>query len=200
MRVRQCHGGGCALQVLLSLSRVIDALNDRVGRLTYWLVLAMTVISAANALMRYGINWSSNGLLEIQWYLFSAVFLLGAGYAMLKNAHVRIDVVASRLSHRATAWIEIVGIVVFLLPVCWIFLQFGWSMFMEAWTSKEMSTDAGGLIRWPVKFLVPLGFALLTLQALSELVKRIAFLRGIGEWDPYGSAERAAHAAAEAEK
>jgi TRAP-type mannitol/chloroaromatic compound transport system permease small subunit len=188
------------VQVLLSLARGVDALNAGIGRMTYWLVLVMTVISAANALMRYGVNWSSNGLLEIQWYLFSAIFLLGAGYAMLTNAHVRIDVVASRLSHRATAWIEIVGIVVFLLPACWIFLQFGWGMFMDAWTSKEISTDAGGLIRWPVKLLVPLGFALLTLQALSELVKRIAFLRGIGEWDPYGKAERAAHAAAQAEQ
>jgi TRAP-type mannitol/chloroaromatic compound transport system permease small subunit len=180
------------LESLLSLSRLVDAANDRIGRFTYWLVLAMTVISALNALMRYGINWSSNGLLEIQWYLFSGVFLLGAGYAMLKNAHVRIDVVAGRLTPRTTAWIEVIGIVVFLLPVCGIFLLFGWSMFMDAWTSREMSTDAGGLVRWPVKLLVPVGFALLTLQALSELVKRVAFLRGIGEWDPYGTAERVA--------
>lgn len=175
------------MHFLLSVSRLIDAVNDRVGRVAYWLVLVMTLISAGNAISRYGLNVSSNAWLEIQWYLFSGVFLLGAGYAMLKNAHVRIDVIASRLPPRVTAWIEIVGIVVFLGPVCWIFLDFGWAMFYESYASGEISTDAGGLVRWPVKALVPLGFALLALQALSELIKRIAFLRGLAEWNPYGA-------------
>lgn len=175
------------MQFLLAISRLIDAVNERIGRFAYWLVLVMTLISAANALSRYGLNVSSNAWLEIQWYLFSAIFLLGAGYAMLKNAHVRIDIVAARLSPRTTAWIEIIGIVVFLAPVCWIFLDFGWAMFYESFAMKEMSTDAGGLLRWPVKLLVPLGFGLLALQALSELIKRVAFLRGMAEWNPYGA-------------
>ncbi len=175
------------MNVLLSVSRLIDAANERIGRFAYWLILVMVLISAGNAVSRYGLNLSSNAWLEIQWYLFSAVFLLSAGYVMLKNAHVRIDIIASRLPPKVTAWIEIVGIVVFLGPVCWIFLDFGWAMFQDAYVSGEMSTDAGGLIRWPVKLLVPLGFALLALQALSELIKRIAFLRGMAEWNPYGA-------------
>jgi TRAP-type mannitol/chloroaromatic compound transport system permease small subunit len=175
------------MRFLLSVSRLIDAVNERVGRFSYWLILLMVLISAGNAVSRYGLNRSSNAWLEIQWYLFSAVFLLGAGYVMLHNGHVRIDVVASRLRPKVTAWIEIIGIVVFLAPVCWIFLDFGWAMFHTSYASGEMSTDAGGLIRWPVKILVPIGFGLLALQALSELIKRVAFLKGLAEWNPYGA-------------
>ncbi len=174
------------MRPLLALARAIDALNNRIGRATCWLVLIMALISSANAVSRYGFSVTSNAWLEIQWYLFSAVFLLAAGYVLLHNAHVRIDVVASRLSVRTLAWIEIVGIVAFLLPTCLIFLKFGWDMFVSSWLDNEISADAGGLIRWPVKILVPIGFALLLLQALSELIKRVAYLRGHLPWNPHG--------------
>jgi TRAP-type mannitol/chloroaromatic compound transport system permease small subunit len=122
---------------------------------------------------------SSNALLEVQWYLFSAVFLLGAGYALLKNAHVRIDFVASHLSRRMVHWIEIVGILVFLLPLCVMLIDLSWSLVLNAWVSGEMSQNAGGLIRWPVYLLLPSGLALLLLQGIAELIKRIAYLRGV---------------------
>lgn len=174
------------MKLLLALARAIDALNDRVGRATCWLILIMALISSANAVSRYGFSVTSNAWLEVQWYLFSAVFLLAAGYVLLHNAHVRIDVVAARLPVKALAWIEIVGIVAFLLPTCLIFLKFGWDMFVSSWIDNEISVDAGGLIRWPVKILVPIGFALLLLQALSELIKRVAYLKGHLPWNPHG--------------
>lgn len=175
------------MQVALALMRGIDAVNDRVGRMVYWLILLMALISSANAISRYGFNISSNAWLEIQWYLFSAVFLLGAGYAMLKNAHVRIDLVSSRFSDRTNAWIDTVGYVAFVIPMCLVFMSFGWDMFWTSWAGNEISTDAGGLIRWPVKLLVPIGFTLLLAQAISELIKRIGFLRGRYDWSPHGS-------------
>ncbi len=174
------------MQSLLPISRSIDALNERVGRLCYWLILIVVLISAGNAVSRYGFSASSNAWLEIQWYLFSAIFLLGAGYVLRHNGHVRIDVVGARLPKKVAAYIEIGGILLFLLPTCWIFLRFGWDMFYESWVANEISTDAGGLIRWPVKILVPIGFLLLTLQSLSELIKRVAFLQGRMDWNPYG--------------
>lgn len=171
----------------LALSRAIDALNGRVGRAVGWLVLLTTLISAGNAVSRYGFNVSSNAWLEVQWYLFSAIFLLGSGYALLTNAHVRIDLVAVRLRRRTNAWIDVVGIVVFLIPTCLVFLKFGWDMFYDSYARGEISADSGGLVRWPVKVLVPVGFLLLLLQALSELVKRIAYLRGKVPWDGLGN-------------
>jgi TRAP-type mannitol/chloroaromatic compound transport system permease small subunit len=138
------------------------------------------VISAANAVARKAFNFGSNAFLEIQWYLFAAVFLLGAGYTFLKNAHVRIDVVAGKLSMRTRIFIDIAGIVIFLLPLCAFMIGSSWPVVKGAYLSGEMSSNAGGLIRWPVYALVPAGFALLGLQALAELVKRIAFLRGLG--------------------
>lgn len=164
----------------LSLSRLIDTISTWAGKLTMWLILATTLISAGNALVRKAFNQSSNSLLEIQWYLFAAVFLLGAGYGFLKNSHVRIDFISSKLSDRARNWIDVVGILVVLFPFCAICIALGWPFFMGALTSGEMSTNAGGLIRWPVYGLIPLGFALLMLQAVSELIKRIAFLTGNG--------------------
>ncbi len=163
---------------MLKLSHGIDWLNDRVGHLVRWLVLAAVLISAGNAIIRKAFNISSNAFLEIQWYLFSAVFLLGAGYAFLRNVHVRIDFISSKLSKRTNAWIDAAGIVVFLIPLCTILIWLSWPLFTKAWTSGETSQNAGGLIRWPVYALVPLGFGLLLLQAVSELIKRIAFLRG----------------------
>ncbi len=168
------------MQVLLKLSRLIDSLSSRVGWLTMWLILATTVISAGNAIVRKAFGTSSNGLLEIQWYLFAAVFMLGAGYGFLKNSHVRIDFIAARLSPRARNWIDVGGILLVLIPFCGICIALSWPMFTQAYTSGEMSQNAGGLVRWPVIGLMPLGFALLLLQALSELLKRVLFLTGQG--------------------
>ncbi|MGZ9006165.1 MAG: TRAP transporter small permease subunit [Burkholderiales bacterium] len=165
--------------VLLAASQFVDRLNERIGRTVSWLVLAAVLISAANAVMRYSVNVSSNAWLEIQWYLFSAIFLLAAGWALLRNAHVRIDVITARLSPRARAWIDILGTVLFLMPMALLILYLSWAMFMQSYAGHEMSSDAGGLVRWPVKLLIPAGFGLLVLQGASEIVKRIAFLRGI---------------------
>lgn len=164
---------------LLRLSRLIDGLTRLVGKTTLWLVLAASLISAANAVMRKAFNISSNAYLEIQWYLFAAVFLLGAGYVLMQNAHVRIDVVANKLKMRTRILIDIIGIVVFLLPMCWFMIEFSWPLVRNAFVSGEVSSNAGGLIRWPVYAMVPAGFALLALQAISELIKRIAFLQGL---------------------
>lgn len=165
---------------LLSLSRLIDKISTVVGKFTMWLILATTLISAGNALVRKIFNQSSNGLLEIQWYLFAAVFMLGAGYGFLKNSHVRIDFVSTKLTDRARNWIDVLGILFVLFPFCVITISLGWSFFLQAYASGEMSQNAGGLIRWPAYSLIPLGFALLMLQGLSELIKRLAFLQGKG--------------------
>jgi TRAP-type mannitol/chloroaromatic compound transport system permease small subunit len=167
------------MQRLLYASRLIDSLNQRIGNSILWLILVVVLISAGNALVRKVFQISSNALLEVQWYLFSAVFLLGAGYALLKNAHVRIDFVASHLSRRTVHWIEIVGIMVFLLPLCFMLIHLSWPLVLNAWVSGEMSQNAGGLIRWPVYLLLPAGLALLLLQGISELIKRVAYLRGV---------------------
>ena len=166
------------MNLLLAFSRGIDAVNERVGRLTMWLVLASVLISAINAIVRKAFNIGSNAFLEIQWYLFAAVFMLGVGHVMLKNAHVRIDFISSRLSKRTNAIIDAVGIVIFTIPLSVIMIDLGWPLFVQAFKSGEMSQNAGGLIRWPVLLLVPLGFAILLAQAVSELIKRIAFVRG----------------------
>jgi TRAP-type mannitol/chloroaromatic compound transport system permease small subunit len=168
------------LKHLLTLSRIIDAFNQRVGHIVMWLVLAAVLISAGNAIMRKAFNLSSNAYLEIQWYLFSAVFLLGAGYTLLRNEHVRIDAVSHRWSRRTQVLIDIVGMLVFLLPLCFWIVSMSLPLVIRAYELGEMSTNAGGLIRWPVYALMPLGFVLLGLQVVSELVKRIAFLRGAG--------------------
>nr|MDP2191323.1 TRAP transporter small permease subunit [Rhodoferax sp.] len=165
---------------LLSLSRLIDKISTRIGKFTMWLILATTLISAGNAIVRKAFDMSSNALLEIQWYLFAAVFMLSAGYGFLKNSHVRIDFISSKLSHRARNWIDVVGILAVLMPFCLILIALSWPLFTKALASGEMSQNAGGLIRWPVYGLVPLGFALLLLQGVSELIKRVAFLTGAG--------------------
>ena len=167
------------MQALLGLARVIDALNERVGRLAMWLVLVTTLISAANGLVRYGFGVSSNAWLEIQWYLFGALFLLAAGYTLKHNGHVRIDLIYGRLSPRGRAWVDLLGGVFFLLPFCGLIIWYAWPMFMVSWTGNEMSPDAGGLVRWPVKLLIPAGFSLLALQGVAEIIKRIGVLAGI---------------------
>lgn len=167
------------MNALLGLSRLIDALNERVGRSAMWLLLIAVLISTINAIVRKAFNWSSNGLLEIQWYLFAGAFLLGASYTLLHNEHVRIDVVAGKFSKRTQTWIEVVGTILFLLPFTLMVLWTSTPWFFRSFASQEMSVNAGGLILWPAKLLVPLGFLLLTLQGLSELVKRLAFLQGL---------------------
>ena len=168
------------MNALLAFSRSVDRTNEAIGKATTWLILIVVVISAGNAVFRFAFDWSSNGLLEIQWYLFSAVFLLCAGYVLKKNEHIRIDVIAGRLSDRAQNWIDVFGIIVFMLPMVVLTMYLSWTVFMLAWTSGEGSANPGGLIRWPVRLLMPVGFFLLLLQGLSELVKRIAFLTGNG--------------------
>ncbi|MGC9162707.1 MAG: TRAP transporter small permease subunit [Thiomonas sp.] len=167
------------MNALLALSRGIDWLNERVGRLTLWLVLASIIISALNAVVRKAFDFSSNAFLEIQWYLFAAVFLLGAGYTFLHNEHVRIDVLSSKLSPRGRNWIDIIGIVFFLFPFVFEAVRLSLPVVINAIASGEMSSNAGGLIRWPAYILIPIGFSLLGLQGVSELIKRVAFLRGL---------------------
>ena len=167
------------MNALLAASRAIDRLNERVGHLVYWLVLAAVLISAANAVVRKVFNVGSNAFLEIQWYLFSAVFLFCAGYTLLKNQHVRIDVISGRLSPRAQAWIDILGTVFFLMPMAMMIMWLSWPVFVQAFERNEVSTNAGGLTIWPARLMVPIGFLLLIAQGLSELIKRVAFLRGL---------------------
>ena len=167
------------MRTLLALSRAIDIVNEHVGRLVYWAVLIMVLVSAGNATSRYALNLASNAWLELQWYLFAAVFLLCSGYTLLHNEHIRIDVVSSHLSRRAQVWIDVFGLLAFLLPMSLFIMWLSWPIFMNAWTSGEISGSAGGLIRWPARLLVPVGFFLLSAQGISELIKRIAFLRGL---------------------
>jgi TRAP-type mannitol/chloroaromatic compound transport system permease small subunit len=176
------------MQFLLRLSRIIDTISERIGSVLIWALFSTVIISTVNAIVRKVFSIGSNAWLEIQWYLFSAVFLLGAGYAFLHNAHVRIDFISARLSARTRNIIDIVGILAFLFPLAWMLLYLSWPLFANAWTSNEMSQNAGGLIRWPVLALVPLGMALLLAQGASELVKRIAFLKGLIP-DPLAHAE-----------
>ncbi|HUY01647.1 MAG TPA: TRAP transporter small permease subunit [Rhodocyclaceae bacterium] len=167
------------MNVLLRISRLIDAMTERVGRTVYWLVLVAVLVSAVNASVRKAFDVSSNAFLELQWYLFSAIFLLSAGYTLLRQEHVRIDVVYGKFSKRTQIWIDIFGTVFFLLPMASLILWLSWPVFVDAYRSHEHSSSAGGLILWPVRLLLPAGFALLIIQAVSELIKRFAFLKGL---------------------
>ncbi len=165
---------------LLKFSRAIDWLNAQVGKYAIWLIMGATVISALNAVIRYTFNTSSNGMLEIQWYLFAWSFLVAAAFTLLNREHVRIDVINSRLSKRTQMWIDILGFAFFLTPVCLLVLDYCIPMLIQKYQSGEMSGNPGGLIRWPVWLAIPVGFTLLMLQGWSELIKRVAFLRGQG--------------------
>ncbi len=167
------------MNAMLKMSQLIDGLNERVGRSLMWLVLFAVVISAVNAVVRKAFDMSSNAFLEIQWYLFAAVVMLGSAYTMLRQGHVKIDVIVGRFSKRTQLIVECVGIVFFLFPFVYKVNQLVWPLVIQAFHSGEMSQNAGGLIRWPVYALVPIGFILLGLQGLSELIKRIGFLQGI---------------------
>ena len=169
------------MKFFTSIAKAIDAVNETVGRAVLWLVGAATLISALNALARYGLGRSSNAWLEIQWYLFGAIILLTAGYTLKHNGHVRIDIIYGRWSARTQAWIDLLGALLFLLPLCGLMVWLALPGFVDSFQSGEMSPDAGGLIRWPVRLLIPLGFALLALQGVAEIIKRIAFLRGEGK-------------------
>ena len=167
-----------ALKALLRLAAAIDALNDRLGTLANGMVLAACVISAANAMMRYAFDLSSNAWLEVQWYLFAGVVMLGASQTLRLNEHVRVDIVYMHLSERGREWLDLVGTAVFLVPSMLVIAWFAWPFFLQSWSIQETSTNAGGLIRWPVKLLLPAGLVLVALQGVSEIIKRVAALHG----------------------
>lgn len=184
------------MQTLLKISAAIDAFNSRVGQFIKWLILAAVLVSTGNAIIRKLFNQSSNAWLELQWYLFGAVFMLGAAYTFLKNEHIRIDIVTGNLSKKVRDWIDVIGHVLFLVPFAWIMIWHGFPFFFRSYEIKEASMNAGGLTVWPAKLLVPLGFVLLLIQGISELIKRIAILRG-EMVDPHAHVGH--HGAAEAE-
>lgn len=166
------------MSYLLSFSRLIDTINEKIGHAISWALLVAVLICSGNALVRYTFNSSSNAWIEIQWYLFSAIFLLAASYTLRRNEHVRIDVVAGKFSRRTQVWIDLIGFLVFLLPMTLIILYYAIPYAWISIESQEMSSNAGGLIVWPAKLLIPVGFFLLTLQGISELIKRIGYLLG----------------------
>ena len=167
------------MATLLQLSRLIDRMSELIGKSVAWLVLAAVLISALNAAVRKAFNTSSNAYLEIQWYLFAAVFLLAAGYTMLRQEHVKIDVISGRFTKRTQVWIDIIGLAFFVLPLVYTVIHLSMPLVIRSYVMNEYSSNAGGLIRWPVFALLPLGFLLLGIQAISELIKRIAFLKGL---------------------
>ena len=167
------------MNALLKLSRRIDALTERVGQAALWLVLVVVLVSALNAVMRYTIDYSSNAFLEIQWYLCGLIFLSCGGYTFLRNEHVRIDLVSGHFSKRGQTWIDIFGIIFFLMPMAIAIMVLSWPVFIHAIESSEMSNSAGGLIVWPARLMIPAGFFLLIMQAVSELIKRVGFLLGM---------------------
>lgn len=169
----------CPVNALLQLSRKIDVLTERIGKATLWLVLVVVLVSTFNAIMRYTINYASNALLEAQWYLFGMIFLSCGGYTLMRNEHVRIDLLSGRLSKRGQTWIDIFGILFFLMPMAIAILVLSWPVFVQALESNEMSNSPGGLIVWPARLMIPAGFFLLILQGISELIKRVGFLQGL---------------------
>jgi TRAP-type mannitol/chloroaromatic compound transport system permease small subunit len=182
------------MKALLEVSRIIDRITGGIGKLVGWLTLAMVLASAFNALARwvdarqtFGVQLSSNAFIDTQWYLFSMVFLLGASYALRNDAHVRVDVLSSHLSRRTRAWIDVAGIVLFLIPFSALLIWLSWPAIESSWRVREQSPDPGGLPRYPIKLAIPIGFGLLTVQALSELIKRVAFVTGVTA-DPHSAA------------
>ncbi|NKC32609.1 TRAP transporter small permease subunit [Falsiroseomonas selenitidurans] len=167
------------MRPLLAFSRGVDALTAGFGRIADWLVLIACTISAANAFARYGFASGSNAWLEAQWYCFAGMVMLGASHTLFRNEHVRVDLVYGALGMRARIWVDVLGILFFLLPAMALLAWMTWPFFVESWVRAEVSSSPDGLIRWPAKLLLPLGFLLMTIQGLSELVKRVALLRGI---------------------
>jgi len=171
------------LNFFLRLSRAIDLINALFGKIANVLILLSCLVSAGNASMRYAFSISSNAWLEIQWYMFAAIVLLGASYTFKLNEHVRVDLIYGSVNEHKRLWIDIIGIVLFMLPATALFTYLSWPLFTISWNLQEISSNAGGLIRWPVKLVLPVGFGLLTAQGISELIKRIAALRGLYEVD-----------------
>lgn len=172
---------------LLAASRLIDRTSTAIGRTAAWLVVVAAAISAGNAVVRKMFDWSSNALLEVQWWLFALVFLLAAPWALVSNEHIRVDIVNNRLSARTRNIIELVGHTVFLLPVAGLIVVTSWSFFLASYAHNEQSPNAGGLVLWPIKALIPVAFALLFVQGLSEIIKRVAIMRGdLVESEPQG--------------
>lgn len=167
------------MSFLLSLSRFIDDLNEKIGHGISWALLLAVLICSGNAVVRYLFNMSSNGWLEIQWYLFAAIFLLATSYTLRRNEHVRIDVIVSHFSKRTQVWIDLIGFIVFLMPATLLILYYGTPYAWISIQNQEVSSNAGGLIVWPVKLLIPVGFILLALQGISEIIKRIGYLKGL---------------------
>jgi TRAP-type mannitol/chloroaromatic compound transport system permease small subunit len=173
------------VNALLRVSRAIDGLNERLGHLANWMIVIACLISAANAMVRYAFDLSSNAWLEVQWYLFAAVVMLGASYTLRLNEHVRVDILYTHLSERGKEWLDLLGAVLFLIPSALVIAWLSWPFFRESWAIQEYSTNAGGLLRWPVKILIPLGFVLLALQGLSEIIKRAAALLGAVKYETH---------------
>ncbi len=167
------------MRLLLALSRSIDTLNDQIGLRISWALMVAVVICTGNALLRYTLHVGSNAWLEIQWYLFAAIFLLAASHTLRRNEHVRIDILSGRLPKRAQVWIDIVGFTIFLLPMCFIIITYSVPYVRDAFTSGEISMNAGGLTVWPVKALIPVAFVMLFAQGVSEIIKRVGFLAGM---------------------
>ena len=170
---------------LVKISQLIDFVNDRLGWLASWLVIAACLISAANAMSRYAFDLSSNAWLEIQWYLFAAIVMFGASHTLRVNEHVRVDILYTHLSERGKEWLDLIGTAVFLVPSMLVIAYYSWPFFMQSWQVQEMSGNAGGLIRWPVKILVPVGFTLVALQGISEIIKRAASLAGAARYETH---------------
>jgi TRAP-type mannitol/chloroaromatic compound transport system permease small subunit len=164
---------------LLTFSRVVDQVNERFGRVADWCVLLACALSAGNAFLRYSVSMGSNAWYEGQWYFFAGIVMLGGAYTLFRNGHVRVDVLYGILPERGRIWVDVIGISLFLLPAMALLAWMTWPFFLDSWTRAETSSSPGGLIRWPVKLLMPLGFTLITAQGLSELIKRVALLRGI---------------------
>ena len=167
------------MQALLKFSAVVDWGNEKIGVVCNWLVLWSCIISGGNAMVRYAYDQSSNAWLEVQWYMFAVIVMFGASYTLKRNEHVRVDLFYMTLSRRGQLWIDILGTLIFLLPTCIILAWLSWPFFVQSFDTLEASQNAGGLIRWPIKLVLPAGFALVALQGLSELIKRVAFLNGI---------------------
>lgn len=167
------------MRLLLSASRLIDDVNERLGKVCDWLILLSCVVSAGNAMVRYAYDISSNAWLELQWYMFAIVVMFGAAYTLKKNEHVRVDIFYMQLNERQQIWVDIIGTILFLLPACVLLAWLSWPFFMQSFNVLENSPNAGGLVRWPIKLVLPLGFALLALQGVSEIIKRVAALQGL---------------------
>lgn len=171
------------MQAFIAISRAIDRVSEVIGKFAGYLVLACCLVSAGNAIIRYAFNYSSNAWLEIQWYMFAFIVLMGAAHTLRANEHVRVDLIYGAISPRARLWVDVIGIILFLIPACLYLAWLSWPVFLLSWEQMEISSNAGGLIRWPVKFIIFAGFALIALQGLSELIKRIAGLRGVIDID-----------------